>query len=57
MAPNTYGQGTGPVWIWKMICTGDEYNIIECNHRTDLHQSNCVNHGMDNAIQCRIGGI
>ena len=39
-----------------MQCTGDEYNILECNHRTDLHNSGCANHGMDNAIQCRIGG-
>ena len=56
-ADNTYGKGTGPVWMRVLLCAGTEENIIECNHRTDVLNSPCDNHAMETAIECRVGGI
>ena len=56
-ADNTYGKGTGPVWMRWLLCAGTEANIIECNHRTDVLNSVCDNHAMETAIECRVGGI
>ena len=30
---NTYGSGTGLIWLDDLQCTGDEMSLINCTHR------------------------
>ena len=28
----TFGQGTGPIWLDRIACRGNEYNLANCTH-------------------------
>ncbi|NXT48727.1 DMBT1 protein, partial [Pluvianellus socialis] len=45
-----FGQGTGPIWLDDVICTGAEDNLSQCQARP-WGQTNC-NHGEDAAVVC-----
>ena len=50
VAPNAfYGQGTGPIYIDNLRCSGLEMNILHCNYDPDT--SNCA-HSEDAGVQC-----
>lgn len=44
-----YGQGTGPILMTKVACTGTESAIANCKYTTYL--SGCT-HGDDAGVQC-----
>lgn len=46
-----YGQGSGPIIINSLECTGVENNILECAFDSDT--SNC-SHSDDAGVQCTI---
>ena len=48
-----FGQGTGPIYLDDMRCTGTEANILACPH--DPNTRDC-GHFEDAGVRCRIGG-
>jgi len=51
---NTYGSGTGPIWLDNVHCSGNETSLINCAHN-GLGVHNC-GHGEDVSILCGDGG-
>ena len=45
-----YGQGTGPIWLSKLSCFGNESNLFECA-QLNSSTKNCT-HSDDAAVQC-----
>ncbi|KAL5012785.1 hypothetical protein ScPMuIL_011336, partial [Solemya velum] len=45
-----YGQGTGPIWLDNVVCTGNETNIDQCNHRP--FGVNSCTHAKDVGVVC-----
>ena len=45
-----YGQGTGPIWLSKLSCFGNESNLFECA-QLNISTKNCT-HSDDAAVQC-----
>lgn len=45
-----FGQGTGPILLDDLMCSGDEDNLLLCEQ-----MSNC-NHGEDAGVTCRRDG-
>ena len=44
-----YGQGTGPIWLDNLACTGAEYNLTSCSYDSDT--SDC-SHYEDAGVRC-----
>ena len=45
-----YGQGTGPIWLSRLSCFGNEPNLFECA-QLSVRTKNCA-HSDDAALQC-----
>ena len=43
-----FGPGSGPILLSDLSCIGNESNIAECDHRTNLH--NCTNSEAGGAV-------
>ena len=43
-----YGQGTGPIQLDNVQCSGNEETLLQCSHRT-FH--NC-GHNADAGVRC-----
>ena len=49
----TFGQGTGPIWLDDLRCTGSERSLSTCAHPGwGIHVHNC-NHGEDVGVYCQ----
>ena len=46
----THGQGTGPIWIDEVACSGSESYIYKCSHR-GWGNHDCT-HSRDASVQC-----
>ncbi|KAK7910452.1 hypothetical protein WMY93_015136 [Mugilogobius chulae] len=46
-----FGQGTGPIWMNSVACTGSETELTQCGH-LDFGIYNCV-HGDDAGVICK----
>ena len=44
-----FGQGTGPIWLDNLACTGAEYNLTSCSYDSDT--SDC-GHYEDAGVRC-----
>ena len=44
------GQGTGPIWLSRLSCIGDELSLLECS-RLSTRTKNCT-HFDDAALSC-----
>ncbi len=49
----THGQGTGPIWMDDVACSGGESHIYSCTHR-GWGNSDCT-HSQDASVQCYYG--
>ncbi|XP_019849591.1 PREDICTED: deleted in malignant brain tumors 1 protein-like [Amphimedon queenslandica] len=48
-----YGQGTGPVFLGYMSCTGSENSLLECDRNPFVvANSQCSNHYYDIGLKC-----
>ena len=45
-----YGQGTGPIWLSRLSCFGNESNLFECS-QLNVARKNCM-HSNDAAVYC-----
>ncbi|XP_052683494.1 deleted in malignant brain tumors 1 protein-like isoform X2 [Crassostrea angulata] len=45
-----YGEGSGPIWLNNVICSGSETSIKECKHTG--WRSHYCDHGVDVSINC-----
>ncbi|XP_058272779.1 deleted in malignant brain tumors 1 protein-like [Hemibagrus wyckioides] len=48
-----FGQGSGPIWLDNVQCSGSESNITQCSHR-GFGSHNC-SHGEDAGVTCSDG--
>ena len=46
----TYGQGTGPIWLSRLSCFGNESSLFECG-QLHVETKNCI-HSNDAAVHC-----
>ncbi|XP_071476169.1 scavenger receptor cysteine-rich domain-containing protein DMBT1-like [Diadema antillarum] len=50
--PETFGPGSGGIWLDDVQCIGVEANIAQCDHR-GYGINNC-NHGEDVGVRCKV---
>ena len=47
-----YGQGSGPIWLDRPYCTGNEVNLLNCSHSgIGIHRYYC-SHSYDVGVEC-----
>ena len=45
-----FGQGTGPIWMDDLSCSGSELTLLQCSHRgIGIHD---CSHGEDMSVRC-----
>ena len=49
-----FGQGSGPIHIDHVVCSGTEYNLLDCETGTGTIQSN---HSEDVGVKCNTGRL
>ena len=47
-----FGQGTGPIWLEDVLCTGTEMTLASCGHLGVNITRNCRYYHEDVGIQC-----
>ncbi|XP_071793437.1 lysyl oxidase homolog 2A-like isoform X2 [Asterias amurensis] len=56
IVPNSgFGQGVGPIWLWKMQCRGHERSLTACNH--GYYNSSSCTHSLDAGVRCIVPDI
>ncbi|EDV23305.1 uncharacterized protein TRIADDRAFT_27643, partial [Trichoplax adhaerens] len=48
---NLGGQGTGPIWLEGISCSGNEYNILDCGNK-GWSNTDC-DHKEDIGVECQ----
>lgn len=49
----THGQGTGPIWISNLACSGSESHLFDCRH-SGCGNNRCT-HSRDASVRCSYG--
>ena len=45
-----HGQGTGPIWLDNLICSGSELTLLHCSHNgLGIHK---CSHNEDVSVRC-----
>ena len=50
-----FGEGSGPIWLDDVFCTGSESELLECPHN-GIGNHNC-RHFEDASVRCSLGKI
>ena len=50
-----FGEGSGPIWLDNVFCTGFESELLECPHN-GIGNHNCA-HYEDASVRCSPGKI
>ena len=48
-----FGQGTGPIWLDSVQCTGSETHLVNCTNRGDIGIHDC-GHDEDAGVECHL---
>ena len=48
---STFGQGYGPIFLDNVVCTGNESNLVECQH-PGIARSQYCSHSEDAGVIC-----
>ena len=48
----TFGQGSGPIWLDDLTCSGNEADIDQCNKNGNKWGVHNCNHGEDAGVIC-----
>ena len=51
IASASYGQGSGPIWLNSVMCSGNELTLARCGHLGVGETRNC-NHSRDASVIC-----
>ena len=54
--PLTFGGGSGPIWLDKVQCHGNETSVVNCSHRGLGVTASYCSHSNDAGVQC-IGNL
>ena len=46
-----FGQGTGPIWLDNVQCTGSETHLVKCTNSGDIGIHDC-GHDEDAGVEC-----
>ncbi len=49
-----FGEGVGPIYVTRTLCSGSENSLLECDHSAS--QQTC-DHSSDAGVRCIIGGL
>ena len=49
-----FGEGSGPIWLDEVSCTGLESELLECPHNR-IGNHNCY-HSEDASVRCSVSG-
>ena len=52
-----FGEGSGPVWLSGLNCTGDEKQLDHCPREDDWGIHSCQGHSGDAGVVCDPGKI
>ena len=48
-----FSQGTGPVLVGYLYCSGNEANLVECSQNYRYTNLYCQNHYYDIGVKCQ----
>ena len=51
LSSSSFREGTGPIWLDDLICTGSESRLVDCKH-SGYGVHNCV-HYQDAGLRCQ----
>lgn len=46
----SFGEGTGPIWLSGLVCTGNEHRLVNCQHDATVDES--CDHSRDGGVHC-----
>ena len=46
-----YGQGSGPIWLDSVMCTGSESTLVSCGH-LGVNITRSCDHSEDAGVRC-----
>ncbi len=54
MSTSVFGPGTGRIWLERVMCTGNERELLNCT--TNTNGGDSCTHAQDAAVMCQSTG-